>query len=163
MDKRFASVGVAADEGAMRRYGRSLAPLLAAGDVVVLSGGLGAGKTHFSQGVAAGLGVGATAVSPTFNVVLAYDDGRLPLYHFDLYRLQDAGALEDVDFYALAGEGSDGAALVEWGMRFPDQLPSDYLEVALTVEADGRRGLGARPCGPRAEELLAQWLSLIHI
>lgn len=157
MDKRFASVGVAADEGAMRRYGRSLAPLLAAGDVVVLSGGLGAGKTHFSQGVAAGLGVGATAVSPTFNVVLAYDDGRLPLYHFDLYRLQDAGALEDVDFYALAGEGSDGAALVEWGMRFPDQLPSDYLEVALTVEADGRRGLGARPCGPRAEELLAQW------
>ena len=154
MDKRFIEIGRAADAEAMHGIGRALAPLLAAGDAVVLAGDLGAGKTQLSQGVAEGLGVGAAVVSPTFNIVLAYEGGRLPLYHLDLYRLDDASELDDIDFYRLAGPDSDGAALVEWGDRFPEKLPTDYVEVRLAVGEDGCRTVKARAAGGRSAALL---------
>ncbi len=135
----------------------ALAWWLAPGDVVVLSGDLGAGKTRFTQGIARALGVSEAVVSPTFNILLAYEDGRIPLYHLDLYRLQDEGELEDIDFYSLVGADSPGAALVEWGERFPKALPEDALFVAMTVEADGTREVSARATGPRSAELLRQW------
>ena len=78
---------------------RALAPLLVAGDVVLLSGDLGAGKTQLTKGVAEGLGVAEPVTSPTFNILLVHQ-GRLPLYHFDLYRLERADELEDLDYYA---------------------------------------------------------------
>ena len=157
MDKRFIEIGRAADAEAMHGIGRALAPLLAAGDAVVLAGDLGAGKTQLSQGVAEGLGVGAAVVSPTFNIVLAYEGGRLPLYHLDLYRLDDASELDDIDFYRLAGPDSDGAALVEWGNRFPEKLPADYVVVRLAVGEDGCRTVKARAAGGRSAVLLEAW------
>ena len=80
-------------------HAHALAPLLCAGDVISLDGDLGAGKTHFTQGLAAGLGIEDVPTSPTFNLMIAYTQGRLPLYHFDLYRLNDALELEDNAVY----------------------------------------------------------------
>lgn len=97
-------MGRAADVEAMRELGRALAPLLKQGDTVILSGDLGAGKTQFSQGVAEGLGVGTAAVSPTFNIVLSYEDGRIPLRHLDLYRLEQSSELDDLGYGELVGQ-----------------------------------------------------------
>ena len=80
---------------ATKQLAATLAPYLHAGDTIVLTGDLGAGKTQFVQGVAAALGVRAAVTSPTFNILLEYHDGRLPLYHYDLYRLDERWQLED--------------------------------------------------------------------
>ena len=74
---------------ATRQLASTLAPYLQPGDVILLSGDLGAGKTHFVQGLAEALDIHAPITSPTFNILLAYEAGRLPLYHMDLYRLED--------------------------------------------------------------------------
>ncbi len=107
-------------------------------DVYVLTGDLGAGKTHFTKGFAAALGVEEPITSPTFPLVLEYT-GRLPLFHFDLYRLQHAEELEDIDFYALCEAG--GVALIEWGDRFPSELPPHYTQVHISIEPNGARRL----------------------
>ncbi len=137
-----------------KALGAALAPALRAGDVVLLTGDLGAGKTQFVQGVAAALGIDDAVVSPTFNIVLSYEGGRLPLYHFDLYRLDDASELDDIDFYGIV-EG-DGASFIEWGDRF-DDLVDDGMTVAFSVEADGARTLAVRLLGPRGAELARAW------
>ena len=102
---------------ATKQLAATLAPYLQAGDVIVLSGDLGAGKTQFVQGVAAGLGVRDQVTSPTFNILLTYPAGSLPLYHFDLYRLEEADELEDIGYYETID--GDGASFVEWGEKFP--------------------------------------------
>lgn len=137
-----------------KALGAALAPALRAGDVVLLTGDLGAGKTQFVQGVAAALGIDDAVVSPTFNIVLSYEGGLLPLYHFDLYRLDDASELDDIDFYGIV-EG-DGASFIEWGDRF-DDLVDDGMTVAFSVGADGARTLTVRPLGPRGAELARAW------
>ena len=150
-------MGRAADVEAMRELGRALAPLLKQGDTVILSGDLGAGKTQFSQGVAEGLGVGTAAVSPTFNIVLSYEDGRIPLRHLDLYRLEQSSELDDLGYGELVGPDSDGVALVEWGRRFTEALPDDFLEVILSSDGEGNRDVHARAVGARSEALLEGW------
>ena len=136
-----------------------LAHFAAADDVIVLTGDLGAGKTQFTQGFAAALGVaggtGEGVVSPTFNILLSYEDGRLPLFHFDLYRLDDASQLEDVGFYDALDQG--GVTLIEWGDRFEDELPDDRLLVNITADSDGVRTLCATAFGSRSAELLNLW------
>ena len=94
---------------ATKQLAATLAPYLQAGDVIVLSGDLGAGKTQFVQGVAAGLGVRDQVTSPTFNILLTYPAGSLPLYHFDLYRLEEADELEDIGYYETI-DGAGGTA-----------------------------------------------------
>jgi tRNA threonylcarbamoyladenosine biosynthesis protein TsaE len=114
-----------------RRVAHAVATLCGPGDVVVLAGGLGSGKTTFVQGLAAGLDVTETVVSPTFTLARTYD-GRLRLVHVDVYRLESAHELYDLGLDDLA----DGAVLVvEWGDVVADYLGPDRLEVRLTTGA----------------------------
>lgn len=123
------------------------------GDVILLTGDLGAGKTHFTQGFACGLGMNEVPTSPTFNLVCEYHDGRLPLYHFDLYRLEDATELDDIDYYAII-EG-DGVSLVEWGNKFEEAAPDDYLLLDFSVDGCGAREIEATAFGMRSRNLLS--------
>ena len=81
-----------------QKFAYAFAQLVQPDDLLLLVGDLGAGKTHFTQGFADGLGIAEVPTSPTFNLVFEYHGGRLPLYHFDLYRLEDADELEDIDY-----------------------------------------------------------------
>ncbi|HET6351317.1 MAG TPA: tRNA (adenosine(37)-N6)-threonylcarbamoyltransferase complex ATPase subunit type 1 TsaE [Coriobacteriia bacterium] len=141
-------------ESATQACGRVLADALAAGDVLLLSGDLGAGKTQLTKGLAEGLGVPEPVTSPTFNILLVHQ-GRIPLYHFDLYRLEAAEQLEDLDYYAVL-EG-DGVAVVEWGDRFAEAAPLNGVAVTLTIDGDNERSIGADALGPRGEALLEAW------
>lgn len=123
-----------------------------AGDVVLLVGDLGAGKTHFTQGFARGLDLPDVPTSPTFNLVCEYRGGRLPLYHFDLYRLESADELDDIDYYALI-EG-DGVSLVEWGDKFEEAVPDDCVLLDFAVHPDGSRVIRATASGPRSHALV---------
>ena len=113
-----------------------LASLCRPGDVIVLSGPLGAGKTAFVSGLADGLGVEETVTSPTFVIMRQYDSGFLPLVHVDAYRLSSSGEFEDLD---ALDEGRDGVVIIEWGDAVAGQLPDDRLTVDLRVEEDGSR------------------------
>jgi len=135
--------------------GAALGSVVCPGDVVVLSGDLGAGKTQLVKGVAAGLGVTDPVTSPTFNLLLVHDGGRMPLYHFDLYRLDRAEQLEDIDYWGVLE--SDGVSCVEWGDRFPAAMPADFLRVVLHITADEERRIEVAAKGSRSAELAAAW------
>lgn len=135
-----------------QQLAREIAQRVQAGDVILLVGDLGAGKTHFTQGFAAGLEIAEVPTSPTFNIVCEYHDGRLPLYHFDLYRLEDADELEDIDYYGIT-EG-DGVSLVEWGDKFEEAAPDDCLVLDFKVAEDGTRTIEAHSTGKRGCELI---------
>lgn len=122
--------------------GRALGDSLNRGAVVALVGELGAGKTCFVRGLARGLGIpDAVAItSPTFTVVNTYDQGRIPLYHFDLYRLADEDELEAIGYRDFVG--TDGVAVLEWADKIPAALPDRYLEVVITQGArDNQRSI----------------------
>lgn len=145
-----------------KRLGAALAACLQPGDVVVLNGDLGAGKTQFVQGVAEALGVTGEVTSPTFNILLTYDCGGsgleasvLRLNHFDLYRLESAEDLNDIGYWEVLEAG--GVSFIEWGDKFPNEMPDDYLEVAITSGTDGVRSIKAQPHSIRALELCACW------
>lgn len=140
--------------------GERLGKELRAGDVLVLTGDLGAGKTQLTKGIAAGMGVADDVTSPTFNILMVYEGEQMPLYHFDLYRLDDPDQLEDIGFYdALEG---DGPCVIEWGEQFSDEIGPERLDVFLT-RLDDQAGVGEEPSrevrlvahGARAEELAA--------
>ena len=115
-----------------RALGRRLARLLRPGDVVLLQGPLGAGKTALAQGVGAGLGVEAPVTSPSFVLLARHDaaEATMPLYHADLYRLT---SLEEVEELALAEQAADGVLLVEWPERGLEALPPEHLLIALEL------------------------------
>jgi tRNA threonylcarbamoyladenosine biosynthesis protein TsaE len=140
--------------------GRVLAPLLVPGDVVLLSGDLGAGKTQLTKGVAEGLGVAEPVTSPTFNILLVHE-GRIPLYHFDLYRLERAEELEDLDYYATLE--SDGVCVVEWGDRFAEAEPAKGMVVTLSIVDDTARAIEVRPIGARGEQLASAWAAACEV
>lgn len=101
--------------------GEAIGRVLADGDVIALQGDLGAGKTHFVQGIAKGMGIDAPIVSPTFTV-LNYYDHTIPLQHFDFYRLEEDDELDDLGFddYLYSG-----VTVIEWSEKFPNRLPLD--------------------------------------
>ena len=103
-------------------HGRLLAAKLRAGDVVALDGELGAGKTHFVKGIAAGLGCDGDVTSPTFTLVHEYTGGRLPLFHFDFYRLESEDETLQIGLDDYFGAG--GAVVIEWAGKFPALLPA---------------------------------------
>ena len=109
------------DANATETLGRSLAPVLRAGDVVLLSGGLGMGKTSFARGVLSALGLAGEAPSPTFAIIQPYapPELRLPVLHADLYRIEDASEVEEL---GLDDALYDSALLVEW----PERVPASY-------------------------------------
>jgi tRNA threonylcarbamoyladenosine biosynthesis protein TsaE len=137
------------------RAGEMLAGVLGSGDVVALTGDLGAGKTHLVQGVARGLGVDEPVSSPTFNILVVHP-GRLPLYHFDLYRLERAEELDDIGFAEMLEAG--GVSLIEWGDKFPEELPRDHLVVSILVRDGNERAIEVAPRGPRSASVAERWL-----
>ncbi len=126
-----------------RDLGHRLARVLREGDVVALFGELGAGKTTISRAVLEGLGLQSEAASPTFPIVLTYDppEVRLPLWHVDLYRIEDRVELDEL---ALDEGRESGALLIEWPERMGAMLWRDSLCLHLVVEADGSRALTAQ-------------------
>jgi tRNA threonylcarbamoyladenosine biosynthesis protein TsaE len=137
---------------ATTRLGRALASGLAPGDVVLLEGPLGAGKTFLARAIARALGVpSATPVqSPTFALVHQLE-GRVPIVHADLYRLGSAGELADLGL----DESMRGAVtIVEWGLRFADAIAEDRLEVTLTRPIDGPRTATLRAFGAHMERVV---------
>ena len=119
-------------------FGRRLAADARSGDVWALVGDLGAGKTHFVQGVAAGLGVELVATSPTFTLVHEYAGGRLPVFHFDFYRLESAAEALALGWEEYLDEG-EGLTLVEWADKFPDLLPPGTRWLRFEIGADDVR------------------------
>ncbi len=132
---------VCPDPDATSALGRALGAVAEAGDLICLWGDLGAGKTHLAKAIGVGLGVAATITSPSF-ILMAEYEGRLPLFHMDLYRLADAAD-------ALAGGLIDdrqttGLTLVEWPERLTDALPDDRLDVVIDGSGDEPRTLTLR-------------------
>lgn len=135
-----------------QRLGQALGALAQPGDLFLLSGDLGAGKTCLTQGIAWGMNVEDHVRSPTFVLLTEYQ-GRLPLYHADLYRLGTVEELYDlgIDEYL---EDSDGVLVVEWADRVPEGFPSDHLLIRLETMSEEERRLTLFPHGLRYEELV---------
>ncbi len=113
-----------------KEMGESVEP----GTVITLNGDLGVGKTVFTQGVAAGLGITGPVSSPTFTIVQIYEEGRLPLYHYDVYRLGDVEEMEEIGYEdAFYGQG---LTLIEWASRIEEILPDHYREVLIEKEPE---------------------------
>ncbi|HEV7290282.1 tRNA (adenosine(37)-N6)-threonylcarbamoyltransferase complex ATPase subunit type 1 TsaE [Sphingomonas sp.] len=132
-----------ADAAATQAFGRALAAQVRPGDVVALSGQLGAGKTSIARGLLAALGLEGEAPSPSYAIVQPYDPPEVafPVLHVDLYRIDDPDEAEELGLEDARG---DSLLLVEWPERLPDAWWADALWLTLTIEADGSRGLTAR-------------------
>ncbi len=154
MENEMLHIGTTSSPEETKALASALAACLQAGDVVLLSGDLGAGKTQFTQGLALGLGASDAVISPTFNIVLTYGSGRLALHHFDLYRLDSADQLEDIGLREYLE--SDGVCVVEWAEKFPAAF-DEYLAIEIRKASEDVRLLSALPVGARAAELLAGW------
>ena len=115
-------------------FGRSLGEKAQPGQVYVLSGDLGAGKTVLSKGFAAGLGITEPVTSPTFTIVKMYEGGRLPLYHLDVYRIGDISEMEEIGLEEMLSEG--GVCLIEWGERVAEILPPDAVSIRIDRSDD---------------------------
>ena len=119
-----------------RRLGEEVKP----GEVYTLIGDLGVGKTVFTQGIAAGLGIEEPVCSPTFTILQTYEGGRLPFYHFDVYRIADPEEMEEIGYEDyFYGEG---LTIVEWGNYIAELLPPRHTEI--TVEKDLEKGFDYR-------------------
>ncbi|MBS4193240.1 tRNA (adenosine(37)-N6)-threonylcarbamoyltransferase complex ATPase subunit type 1 TsaE [Bacillus sp. FJAT-49705] len=134
-------------------FSKSLARLLKAGDVIALEGDLGAGKTTFTKGLALGLEIKKNVNSPTFTIIKEYQ-GRLPLYHMDVYRVEDS--FEDLGFDEYFD--GNGVTVVEWAHLIAEQLPEELLTIYLYLGENGSRRLVLEPKGQRYEELCKEIL-----
>lgn len=135
-----------------RAFGAALAQRLERGDVLLLLGDLGAGKSELTRGIAQGLGIRTTVTSPSFTILNVYEEGRVPLYHFDWYRLESSEELYEMGMDEYLG--GDGVAVVEWPSQCPDAIPACYLEVCIQPVSEQERNITLRPCGGfRAVEL----------
>jgi tRNA threonylcarbamoyladenosine biosynthesis protein TsaE len=140
---------------ATERLGQALAPALRPGDIVSLSGDLGAGKTRFAAGIARCLCPGARVRSPSFTLVNEYA-GEVPMFHLDLYRLETG----EVDGLGLEEYAARGALVVEWGERLPGWWLEDAIQIAFAGSGEEPRTLTASALRGRGLELLAAWRAL---
>jgi tRNA threonylcarbamoyladenosine biosynthesis protein TsaE len=138
-----------------RAFAAKLAALAQPGDVIVLAGPLGAGKTLLTGGLAAGLGVDEAVSSPSFVLVREYRSGFLPLVHADVYRLNSFNEFADLDVIDLA---ADGVLVIEWGDAIEPALPVDHLRIEFSVGEDDSRALSLTPNGSWADR---DWESIL--
>ncbi len=136
----------------MRALGASLAAVARPGDLIVLTGPLGAGKTVLAQGVGAGLGVRERVTSPTFVIAHVHRDGRVPFVHVDAYRLSSVAEVDDLDLDASLAES---VTVVEWGSGLVEALSDEWLEVRIERHDDDARTVTFEPHGTWAERLPA--------
>jgi len=120
--------------------GKMIAEQCEAGEVFCLYGDLGTGKTVFSQGFGAGLGIKEPISSPTFTILKEYDEGRIPFYHFDVYRIGSDDEMDEIGYYDKVD--GDGVCLIEWAELIRDILPDSYKKV--TIEKDNEKGFDYR-------------------
>jgi tRNA threonylcarbamoyladenosine biosynthesis protein TsaE len=136
----------------MQTLARRLGQALTIGDVIALTGPLGAGKTTFVQGLADGMGIPPDrhVASPTFALVNEHP-GRIPLVHVDFYRIKDPAELPEL---GIEEAYDQSATAIEWAERFPEWLPADVLSVTIRIE-DGARALEVKAHGPRSQRMLS--------
>lgn len=148
------SITVTSPEATMA-IGAKLGQLVQPGDLILLDGDLGAGKTTFTKGLAKSLGIPNNVKSPTFTLIQEYRQGRLPLYHMDVYRLEDGGA-EDLGLDEYFD--GDGVSVVEWSQFIADLLPTTYLRIAISrdTDADDQRVITFKPIGEHYQRLVDQ-------
>lgn len=120
--------------------GQQIGEKASPGEVYTLIGDLGVGKTVFTQGVAKGLGIGEAVNSPTFTILQVYEEGRLPFYHFDVYRIGDVEEMDEIGYedYIYGA----GVCLIEWANLIEEILPEHYREI--TIQKDLSKGLDYR-------------------
>ena len=140
------------NDARLQAIGQELGSLLQAGDVLILTGDLGTGKTTFTKGLAKGLSIHQMIKSPTYTIVREYE-GRLPLYHLDVYRIGDDPDSIDLDEFVFG----EGVTVIEWGELLEDNMPSDYLQIRLAISGDGR-DLSFDAKGSRSQDLLQEFL-----
>lgn len=121
-------------------FAKELAEKAEPNQVYCLNGDLGVGKTVFAQGFGAGLGITEPMASPTFTILHEYHEGRLPLYHFDVYRVGDVDELEETGFYEFISSG--GVALIEWATLIEEVIPEDAIQI--TIEKCVEKGFDYR-------------------
>jgi tRNA threonylcarbamoyladenosine biosynthesis protein TsaE len=139
-----------ATPGATRKLGERIGRLLRAGDVLLLSGELGAGKTVLAQGIGRGMGVTDPIKSSSFVIMNEYDGAALRLYHADLYRLEDP---EQVAELALEELASAGVLVIEWPERAPAELPPEHLSITLGYDGARKRTVEIEAAGTRYSEI----------
>ena len=126
------------NEEETKKFGKQLCEKLTAGSIVALTGDLGTGKTTLTKAIAAGLGVTDVITSPTFNIVKQYDSGRLPLYHFDVYRIGDVDEMYEIGYEEyFFGEG---VCVIEWADLIDEIIPYDAMRIEIEYgEKEGER------------------------
>ena len=125
-----------------KSFGQQFAGTVKPGDVLALVGELGSGKTQFVKGFAAALGATTPATSPTFTLLHEYSGGRLPIYHFDFFRVEDRQSAErlGLDDYFFG----DGVSVVEWADRFPDLVPENARWISFETKSETQRSISAK-------------------
>ncbi|AQY51802.1 hypothetical protein PWEIH_05269 [Listeria weihenstephanensis FSL R9-0317] len=140
------------NESVTRELAKKLGTKLEAGDVILLEGDLGAGKTTFTKGLAEGLDIPQMVKSPTFTIVREYTKGRLPLYHMDVYRLENTEDDLGLDEYFLG----DGVSVVEWAHFIEQDLPTEFIRITLKHVSENERTMQIEPVGARYEALCSE-------
>lgn len=135
-----------------QKLARKIGSKLFAGSTILLTGDLGAGKTCFTQGLAKQLGITRTVNSPTFTILKIYNDGKLPLYHIDAYRLSDG--FQDVGFSELMED--NGVVVIEWPEYIKELLPREYLLIDIKWIDENTRVLNVDAVGDRYQQILKE-------
>ncbi|TRZ49274.1 MAG: tRNA (adenosine(37)-N6)-threonylcarbamoyltransferase complex ATPase subunit type 1 TsaE [Dehalococcoidia bacterium] len=142
---------------ATRRLGESLAGFLKPGDNIILNGNLGSGKTLFTKGIAKGIGIERPEYvnSPSFVIVKEYK-GRINLYHFDLYRLED---LKDIEYIGVKEYlNGDGIVVIEWAERMKGLLPAQYMDIHIDITGERERRFFFKAHGKRYDHIISRYI-----
>jgi tRNA threonylcarbamoyladenosine biosynthesis protein TsaE len=137
---------ISSSAGETESFGRKFAGTVKPGDVLALAGDLGSGKTQFVKGLAEALGARTKATSPTFTLIHEYSGGRLSVYHFDFFRIEDKQSAErlGLDEYFFG----DGVSVVEWADRFPELIPENAHWISFETKSETERGITVSENGP---------------